>query len=81
MLSLLHILILVDGGAGIHVGAHDLVDGNISSGYNYITCSHYITASRSAYRPGTRYNRVLRYSQISVCCQGYAGTPPNCPRK
>ena len=78
ILGTTHILIHVDGGAR-DVEAHDLVKCNISS--ECITCILTMSVSSSAYRPGTRYNRVLRYSRISMCCPGYAGTPPNCPRK
>ena len=37
--------------------------------------------SRSAYRPSARYSQQLQYLRTSLCCSGYAGTPPNCERK
>ena len=36
---------------------------------------------RLAYSQGTRYRSQIYYTQSTICCSGYAGIPPNCPRK
>jgi len=43
--------------------------------------SSYTNLYRPAYRQSTNYRQQVQYSQGSMCCSGYTGTPPNCDRK
>ena len=71
----------VDGGDGggvldQHHGGYIIPSSSLSHKSSYIFPSNstsYFTAYQTLYQ--------TTYSQSSICCAGYSGSPPNCLRK
>ena len=78
-LKLIHTTTRVGFGAGVDVVEPDIDRSNSLLIYQNIASKTFTHSL--GYRYGTRYRAVIQYSRNSMCCSGYAGTPPNCPRK